>query len=215
MRRGNGESAAPAALDGALARLQRVAEGVSRVGAVVGGALLMLAAITICVDIVLRYAFTMTVGGADELAGYALAIASAIGFSVALLGRSHIRIDTVYVRVGSRLRGLLDLASVACLALFVALVAFHAWGVVEQSYVSGSRSLSELETPLIVPQSVWFAALCFFVVAASLLLVRGLIAYLRGDLARLFQLIGSKSTLAEAEEEAQATAQAMQVEQRR
>ena len=44
---------------------------------------------------------SMTLGGADELSGYALAISSAWGFSSALLSRSHIRIDTVYVRIQS------------------------------------------------------------------------------------------------------------------
>ena len=82
-----------------MKRLQTVAEGISRVGAIVGGALLLLASVLICIDITMRYLCRWTLGGADELSGYALAIASAWGFSAALLSRSHIRIDTVYVRV--------------------------------------------------------------------------------------------------------------------
>lgn len=185
-----------------MKRLQRIAAGISRVGAIAGGAMLLAAAVTICIDIVLRYAFSLSVGGADELAGYALAIASAWGFSAALLSRSHIRIDTVYVRVPSRrVRATLDLLSLAALALFIALVAWHAWGVLQQSYVSGSRSLSALETPLVIPQGLWFAGLAFFVAVAALLLVRALLAYLRGDFASLFEAIGSKSAVAEAAEE--------------
>ncbi|HEY0441990.1 MAG TPA: TRAP transporter small permease [Xanthobacteraceae bacterium] len=191
-------------------RLQGAAEAIARVGAVVGGAMLLIAALTICVDIVLRYTIAATVGGADELAGYALAISSAWGFSAALLSRSHIRIDTLYVRVRSRARATLDLVSLAALALFVALVAWHGWGVLRQSYVSGSRSLSELETPLVIPQALWFAGLVFFVAVALLLLVRALAAYLKGDLQSVFQLIGSKSAVAEAEEEIRATAQAIE-----
>ena len=49
-----------------MKRLQAIAEGISRVGAIVGGAMLLLASVTICVDIVLRYTFSMTLGGADE-----------------------------------------------------------------------------------------------------------------------------------------------------
>ncbi len=185
-----------------MKRLQRIAAGFSRVGAIAGGAMLLAAAVTICIDLVLRYAFSLSVGGADELAGYALAIASAWGFSAALLSRSHIRIDTVYVRVPSRrVRATLDLLSLAALALFIALVAWHAWGVLQQSYVSGSRSLSALETPLVLPQGLWFAGLAFFVAVAALLLVRALLAYLRGDFASLFEAIGSKSAVAEAAEE--------------
>ena len=188
-----------------MSRLQAIAEGIARGGAIAGGAMLLIAAIAICIDIVLRYTMAVTLGGADELAGYALAISSAWGFSAALLSRSHIRIDTVYVRVRSRVRATLDLISLAAFALFIALVAWHGWGVLRQSYASGSRSLSELETPLIVPQALWFAGLAFFVAVALLLLARTVPAYLKGDLAKLFHLIGSKSAVAEAEEEIRAT----------
>ena len=89
-------------------RLQSAAEGVARVGAIIGGAMLLVASILICIDITLRYTMSITLGGADELSGYALAISSAWGFSSALLSRSHIRIDTVYVRIksiGGRIKG--------------------------------------------------------------------------------------------------------------
>ncbi len=184
-----------------MKRLHAIAEGVSRAGAIAGGAMLLLAAITICIDIFLRYAFSRTVGGADELAGYALAISSAWGFSAALLSRSHIRIDTVYVRVGSRARATLDLISVACFTLFIGLVAWHGWGVLQQSYRSDSHSLSAIEMPLVLPQTLWFAGLAFFVAVALLLLARTVPAYLTGDLNKVFSLIGSKSALAEAKEE--------------
>jgi TRAP-type C4-dicarboxylate transport system permease small subunit len=78
-----------------MKRLQSVAEDISRAGVVVGGALLLIASILICIDITTRYLFAWTIGGADELSGYALAISSAWGFSSALLHRSHIRIDTL------------------------------------------------------------------------------------------------------------------------
>ena|SRR6185295_4537840 len=195
-----------------MKHLQEIAARISRGGAIIGGAMLLLAAITICIDIVLRYAFAMTVGGADELAGYALAISSAWGFSAALLSRSHIRIDTVYVRVGSRVRATLDLLSAGCFTLFVGLVAWYGWGVLQQSYRSDSHSLSAIEMPLVLPQTLWFAGLAFFVAVALLLLARALHAYLAGDLAKVFELIGSKSAVAEAEEEIRATAQALEGE---
>src|SRR5437868_4053450 len=130
-----------------MGRLQAIAEGISRVGAIVGGALLLLASLIICVDVTLRYTISQTLGGADELSGYALAIASAWGFSAALLSRSHIRIDTVYVRVRTRVRAVLDLLSLAALMFFFSLVSYHAWGVLKQSCLSESHSLSEIQMP--------------------------------------------------------------------
>ena len=185
-----------------MQRLQALAEAISRGGAIVGGAMLLVASVVICVDIFLRYAFAMTVGGADDLSGYALAIASAWGFSAALLTRSHIRIDTVYVRVRSRAaRAVLDVLSLLAFTLFAALVAWHGWGVFHQSYVSDSHSQSAIEMPLVLPQGLWFAGLAFFVAVALLLLARAIHAWLGGNLDDLFRLIGSKSALEEAKEE--------------
>jgi TRAP-type C4-dicarboxylate transport system permease small subunit len=192
-----------------MGRLQSIAAGISRVGAIVGGALLLVAAMVICIDITLRYTISKTLGGADELSGYALAIASAWGFSAALLSRSHIRIDTVYVRMRPGIRAILDILSLAAFTFFISLVAWHGWGVVRQSYESGSHSLSELETPVVLPQIMWLAGLVFFVAVAALLLVRSLHALLTGNLPRLFELIGSKSAVVEAEEEVRATEHAM------
>jgi TRAP-type C4-dicarboxylate transport system permease small subunit len=212
----NGRPDAESESPGTLKRLQVIAGAISRGGAMVGGALLLAAAVTICVDISLRYAFALTIGGADDLAGYALAIASAWGFSAALLSRSHIRIDTVYVRVKRRaVRAALDLLSVACFSVFAALLAWHGWGVLQLSYISGSRSQSAIEMPLAIPQAVWFAGLAFFLAVALLLLAGALHACLKRDLDSVFRLIGSKSAVAEAKEEITAIERALEAEQRK
>jgi TRAP-type C4-dicarboxylate transport system permease small subunit len=184
-----------------MQRLQTIAEGISRVGAIVGGAMLLVASIVICVDITTRYLFSWTVGGADELSGYALAISSAWGLSAAVLTRSHIRIDTLYVRVTPKMRAALDLVSLAAFVFFFALITYYAWGVLQQSWVSDSHSLSEIQMPLIFPQGLWVLGLAFFVAVSALLFLRGLRSFLTRDLDGLFALIGSKSAVAEAEEE--------------
>ena len=197
-------------------RLQSAAEGIARLGAIIGGALLLVASVLICIDITLRYTMSITLGGADELSGYALAISSAWGFSSALLSRSHIRIDTVYVRIKSiGLRALLDLISLSTLLGFFGMVTWYAWGVVKQSWVSDSHSLSAIEAPLVIPQGLWFAGLLFFVALSALLLVRGLLAFAAGDYTGLFALIGSKSALAEAEEEIAAVAHGLEQEKQK
>src|ERR1044072_8159771 len=180
-----------------MQRLQAIAAGISRVGAIVGGAMLLIASIVMCIDIALRYTISKTLGGADELSGYALAIASAWGLSAAVLTRSHIRIDTVYVRVKSRLRAMLDLMSLAAFIFFFSLVTYYAWGVLKQSWDSDSHSLSEIQMPLVVPQGLWVAGLVFFVFVSALLFVRGARSFVANDLEALFSRIGSKSAVAE------------------
>lgn len=195
-----------------MGRLQTIAEGISRVGAVVGGAFLLIASLAICLDITTRYLFAWTLGGADELSGYALAISSAWGLSAAVLTRSHIRIDTVYVRVRARVRALLDLLSLAVFVFFFTLITYYAWGVLKQSWQSDSHSLSEIQMPLILPQGLWVAGLAFFVLVTLLLFLRALRSFLTGDLDGLFARIGSKSAVAEAEEEVQNVERAFELE---
>ena len=62
-----------------------------------GGALVLLAAILIGIDVLMRKFLARSIGGADELAGYALAIGTAWGLGAALLDRAHIRIDSLYM----------------------------------------------------------------------------------------------------------------------
>ena len=198
-----------------MERLQTAVQGISRVGSIAGGALLLIASLAICVDITTRYLFAWTLGGADELSGYALAIASAWGLSATVLARSHIRIDTVYVRVRARVRALLDLASLAAFVFFFSLVTYYAWGVLRQSWQSDSHSLSEIQMPLIVPQGLWVAGLAFFVFVSALLFVRGLQSFLANDLDALFSRIGSKSAVAEAQEEVENVEKAFAQERER
>jgi TRAP-type C4-dicarboxylate transport system permease small subunit len=193
-------------------RLQEVATRVSRAGAIAGGALLLFASIAICIDITTRYLFAWTLGGADELSGYALAISSAWGLSAAVLTRSHIRIDTIYVRVRAQARAMLDLLNLAVFVFFFALITYYAWGVFRQSWQSDSHSLSEIQMPLIVPQGLWVAGLAFFVLVSAMLLVRGLRSFLGRDLDALFAAIGSKSAVAEAQEEVENVERAFEAE---
>ena len=58
-------------------RLLEYARLLSRAGAWFGGALLIVAAFVIGIDVVIRKLFNLSIGGADELSGYALAIGSA------------------------------------------------------------------------------------------------------------------------------------------
>jgi TRAP-type C4-dicarboxylate transport system permease small subunit len=80
----------------------------TRLGLWFGGALVLAAAVLIGIDVVLRKFFATSIGGADELAGYALAIGTAWSLGAALIDRAHIRIDSLYVLLPTRLRLALD-----------------------------------------------------------------------------------------------------------
>ena len=90
-----------------------------------GGALVLLAAVLIGIDVLMRKFLARSIGGADELAGYSLAIGTAWGLGAALLDRAHIRIDSLYVLFPQKLRLALDLAALVLLVGFFALIAWH------------------------------------------------------------------------------------------
>jgi TRAP-type C4-dicarboxylate transport system permease small subunit len=166
-----------------------------------GGALILLAAVLIGVDVVLRKFFATSIGGADELAGYALAIGTAWGLGAALVDRAHIRIDSLYVLLPMPVRLLLDVAGLVLLVGFFGLVAWHGFGVVEQSWTSGSRSQSALETPTIIPQLIWFLGLVGFVIVGTVLLAHAVSVGARGDFAGMARLISTRSAEEEVEDE--------------
>ena len=166
-----------------------------------GGALILLAALLIGVDIVLRRFFSASIGGADELAGYALAIGAAWSLAAALIDRAHIRIDTFYGLLPQRLRLALDFLGLALFIGFFALVARHGWSMVLQSWTSGSRSQSALQIPTVIPQAIWFAGLALFVVIGVLLFVHALGLVLRGRSGEATRSISTRSAQEDLEEE--------------
>jgi TRAP-type C4-dicarboxylate transport system permease small subunit len=166
-----------------------------------GGALVMLAAVLIGVDVVLRKFLALSIGGADELAGYALAIGTSWGLGAALLDRAHIRIDSLYLLFPQKLRLILDLAALVLLVGFFALVAWHGFSVVSQSWTSESRSQSALETPTIIPQTMWLAGLVVFVAIGAVLLIDALRIIAAGNLRGAARLVGTRSAEEEVQDE--------------
>jgi len=166
-----------------------------------GGALILLAAALIGIDVLMRKFLNQSIGGADELAGYALAIGTAWGLGAALIDRAHIRIDSLYVLFPRKLRLLLDLAALILFVAFFALMTWHGLGVMSQSWTSGSRSQSAIETPTVIPQALWIVGLLGFVVVGILLLLHAVSMILRGDLAGAGRTIGTRSAEEEIEEE--------------
>jgi len=159
------------------------------------------AALLIGVDVTLRKLFDASIGGADELAGYALAIGSAWSLGAALVERAHIRIDSLYVLFPRWLRLALDFIGIALLLAFFGLIARHGWSVVQQSWVSGSRSQSALQTPTVLPQSIWLIGLAVFFVVGLVLLARAAMLLARGEAAAAAHTISTRSAAEEVEDE--------------
>ena len=184
-------------LDAALRAAQRVAHA----GALGGGLLILAAALLVSVDVTLRKLANTTLGGADELSGYALAIGSTWSFAFVLLARGHVRIDALYQLLPRKLAAACDLIAIVALLAFASLIAWHGAGTLAQSWHLGARSNSSLAVPLAVPQALWWIGYLGFVICAVLLLARALAAMWAGDLAAANRLIGARSIEEEAADE--------------
>jgi TRAP-type mannitol/chloroaromatic compound transport system permease small subunit len=177
------------------------ARKVARAGAWFGGALLIASAFLVGIEVVIRKAFDLSIGGADELSGFALAISTSWALAFTLLERAHIRIDSLYVHLPVRLCALLDLLGLVLFTSFIALIAWYGLGVFRTSYGLGAHSLSPLGTPLVVPQLFWVSGFVVFLAVAIILFVRALVALVTGDLSTVRGLLGSRTVGEEIEAE--------------
>jgi TRAP-type C4-dicarboxylate transport system permease small subunit len=184
-----------------LERLLGVAGRIAQLGVWVGGTLLILAAVVITVDVVARKAFSVTLGGSDELSGYCLAISAAWAFAFALLHRANIRVDAAYKYFPAPVRAALDAVALIALAVFVAVVARYGFEVFMASIRFASRANTPLQTPLWIPQGLWFAGLAFFLVTLFLVTLKAVLAFARGRFAEVDRLAGLPDVAREAEEE--------------
>ena len=182
-------------------RLLALSYRVARAGTWFGCGLLIVASFLIGIDVVIRKLFSLSIGGADELSGYALAIASAWAFAYGLLERAHVRIDSLYVTLPRWVRATLDVFGLAVFVAVMALVAWRAFGVFSESVELDAHSMSPIATPLVYPQALWVAGLAVFVLIGCLLLVRVFVAFVTGDTATVHRLAGSRSVTEEIEHE--------------
>jgi TRAP-type mannitol/chloroaromatic compound transport system permease small subunit len=157
-----------------LDRALRAADWLSLRAVWGGGALLFLAAFTVSVDVIARKLFSVSLGGADELSGYAFAIGTAWAFAFALLRRANVRVDALYQHLPLKLCALLDLLALVALGVFVAYLARYGFEVLSTSWSLSARSNSALKVPLWIPQALWFGGLVLFSTTLLLLLARSL-----------------------------------------
>lgn len=180
-------------------------ERIARLATLVSGALLFATSGLIAVEVILRKAFTISLGGADELSGYAMAISCSWAFAYALYRKAHIRIDVVYSRLAARLRLALDILSLSLFALFMTVLSYFAGQVVLTSIARQSTANTSLQTPMWIPQSLWLIGLLFFTWTIYMLLFGTIGGIWQRGLAKV-QQISAIGTLDEEIEEGNAAA---------
>lgn len=157
--------------------------------------------LVVAVETVMRKLFNMSLQGADELGGYALAIGATLGFTVALIGRAHVRVDVFLVHFPKRLQTWLNWLSAVFMMGFAVLLAALAWSSLMDSHAYQSVSQTPWATPMVYPQALWTLALGVFALLASIQAVRATHWLLRRDWTRIDAMLAPKSTQDEVKEE--------------
>jgi len=165
------------------------------------GAIFVALSFVVSIETLLRKLLNYSIQGADELGGYALAAGSVIAFSLALIGRNHIRVDVFHERFPKRLQAWLNALSYVLLAAFAALLAFVAFKVVADTLAYRSTAPTPWQTPLIWPQGVWYAGLVVFALLAVGYASRAVWLLIRGDIDTIDRDFQPKSAKEEVREE--------------
>ncbi|MFT5648794.1 MAG: TRAP-type C4-dicarboxylate transport system permease small subunit [Yoonia sp.] len=167
-------------------RLRVINKGVALV---VGFGLLLCAAFVLT-DIIMRQIGT-SLGGTEEIAGYAMALATSWGMSYTLLELGHVRIDLLRTRFHTFGKAMFDVFSMIVMSGVIVTIAIKAWPVLERSIVNGSRANTPLETPLVWVQMPWFAGWVWFALMSTLTTLAALSLLLKRRHADTEQFVGA------------------------
>lgn len=131
--------------------------------------------VMVTIETLVRKLFSISLGGVDELSGYAVAIAGPLAITIALIECAHIRINIFYLRMTRSMRRVLDVLSMISLSLLAGFLSFFAYRTVIDTHQFKSLAQTPWATPLIYPQAIWLLTLLIFTFATLFLLAKAFI----------------------------------------
>jgi TRAP-type C4-dicarboxylate transport system permease small subunit len=165
------------------------------------GVIFLVLSLVVTVETLARKIFNFSIQGADELGGYSLAIGSTIAFSLAVIGRNHIRVDVFHELFPRGMKAALNWISIVLLAATAVLFAVVSLGALQESLQYKSTAQTPWATPLIWPQSLWYAGLVMFSLVATGFAARATWLLVSGRVDALNEEFHPKSTKEELKEE--------------
>jgi len=154
---------------------------IARTAAVLGGIMLIVAAVLVSVEVLSRKLLTIVFSGSDELAAYLFACGTSWSLAHVLVTRGHVRIDALYLHLPARLRDVLDILALLAMAVLAFTLLDRGLDLVHTNLTEWNRTNTPLRTPLAYPQVPWLLGLALFFAAVLMALVRTVLAQLRGD----------------------------------
>ncbi len=112
---------------------------IDKVGRVTGWCAFALVCV-MAFNVLLRYFFRTGSVAMQELEWHLMAPICLLGLSYALLHDGHVKVDILYGRMPARVQRIIDLVSMALVAILVAILIYLSIPYVEQSYSIGEQS---------------------------------------------------------------------------
>jgi TRAP-type C4-dicarboxylate transport system permease small subunit len=169
--------------------------------AVIFGAAMTLLSFAIAVETILRKFFSMSLGGIDEIGGYAVAIVAPLAFLVTASEQAHIRINLLHAKLPLGARAFLNVVSAVSLALLALFLLYFTLETVRETLAYKSIAQTPWATPLIYPQAIWLCAMVVFATGAAVLAARAVVLLARGELQVLDRRFGPGTAEEELEAE--------------
>lgn len=110
--------------------------------------------VTVTYEIVARYFFDAPTTWAQEISVYFLLALALLGLAPTLAADEHIRIDLVTRKLPLAAQRWLRICALAAIAIYAGIAAVGGWGMVQQSLRFGRKSLTLLEVPVWIPQTL-------------------------------------------------------------
>jgi TRAP-type C4-dicarboxylate transport system permease small subunit len=175
---------------------------ISRVLAWIGGAIILFGcAGLITIDVVTRYFFKRGMVESFEISGYALAACIGLGMAFTLTSKSNIRVDILLDALPDKVRVVCDVLASMSLAIVAVTLAWYAFGTVQQSWTMSAKSVSTMQTPMVLPQGIWWIGIFWFACMAVLIPLQALERLLfRHDRQGFDKLVGSLRVIEEIEQ---------------
>jgi TRAP-type mannitol/chloroaromatic compound transport system permease small subunit len=155
-----------------------------------------------CIEMVTRKLFAFSLQGIDEVGGYTLAIVGAIGFSYTLISRGHTRIDFLLGKLSATPKAWLNALAMVSLAAMAVFSLARGWVVLAESIEFESRATTPLQTPMWLPQGMWFVAWALFALLCVVLAAHCAWLLVRGRVSEVNATYGPQTLEEEIEAEA-------------
>ncbi|OYW59456.1 MAG: hypothetical protein B7Z40_21575 [Bosea sp. 12-68-7] len=174
---------------------------ISRILAWAAGAIVLFGcSFLITIDVITRFLFKRGMVESFEISGYALAACIGLGLAFTVTSKANIRVDILLGALPGKVRIVCDIIASLALALIAVALAWFAWGTLAQSWALNAKSVSQLQTPMVLPQGIWCVGLVWFACMAVLIPIQAIARLIAHDRPGFDALIGSLRVTEEIEQ---------------